>query len=56
MRGAREGYERQLGPRRLLDSAETSKDKREVLRKQREIDRLKEQLRKAEEQLSLNQK
>ncbi|KAK0096111.1 hypothetical protein PV326_006399, partial [Microctonus aethiopoides] len=56
LRGAREGYERQLGPRRLLDSAETSKDKREVQRKQREIDRLKEQLRKTEEQLSLNQK
>ncbi|KAK0179304.1 hypothetical protein PV327_005068 [Microctonus hyperodae] len=56
LRGAREGYERQLGPRRLLDSAETTKDKREVQRKQREIDRLKEQLRKTEEQLSLNQK
>ncbi|XP_044595120.1 kinesin-like protein KIF14 isoform X2 [Cotesia glomerata] len=56
LRGVRENYERQLGPRRLLDSGDSGNDNLEIQKKQLEIEQLRDQLKRTEEQLVTNQK
>lgn len=56
LRGVRENYERQLGPRRLLDSGDSGNDNLEIQKKQLEIEQLRDQLKRTEEQLATNQK
>ncbi|KAF7996954.1 hypothetical protein HCN44_002600 [Aphidius gifuensis] len=57
LRGVREGYERQLGPRRILDDVDLPNDNScEVKNKQMEIEKLRDQLKRTEEQLAISQK
>lgn len=57
LRGVREGYERQIGPRRILDDVDLPNDNsHEVHNKQREIEKLRDQLKRTEEQLAITQK
>ncbi|CAD6216341.1 GSCOCG00004494001-RA-CDS [Cotesia congregata] len=56
LRGVRENYERQLGPRRLLESGDSGNDNLEIQKKQLEIEQLRDQLKRTEEQLATNQK
>ncbi|XP_057325623.1 kinesin-like protein KIF14 [Microplitis mediator] len=56
LRGVRENYERQLGPRRLIENGDSGNDNLEIQKKQLEIQQLRDQLKRTEEQLASNQK